>query len=789
MFKLVLRLFVYVVVVLPVLQVNCKTADKNVGGHYTSKDKVTGHAHKKERPCDICPRQGKCVPKVQCPAHVRPHSYNPECHLETVGLLGVCCFTGSGHAAESELKFRAAASVTADDVKSAHHQSRQKFEQWMSRADKLLQHKDVVINETAPSFAHHLSVMTLDKRADTLGRGGLLNLFAAQELKSRQAISDDQLSLGLTEHTDGPFCPPPIPCSTPASRYRSIGGECNNPVHPSWGAIHTGYERLLPPDYSDGTWAMRASTIGLPLPSARTVSERLILDGSHQSPTLNLMFMQFGQFIAHDTTAGVMFTIGNGSAISCCSGDGQAFLPIELQHWACAPITADPNDDFYGQFHHQCLNFLRTQLAPASDCSVGYAKQMNGATHFPDLSHLYGNSEEKVSQLRAPGGVLNTFNDFGRELPPLTDRKECLASKDGAACFESGDSHGNQIISLTVLHTIWTREHNRVARALARLNPGWGEDTIFMETRRILQAEYQHIIYNEFLPLLIGRKLIQAFNLSPSPVYSQLGSYDPNVNPSLTAEFATAAMRFGHSVVDSNIEIPDAKTGGVYETISIPEVMFQPSRLRLKQFLDRLLTGLAYQSMQTVDPFVTEGLTRYLFHGGNPFGLDLASINIQRGRDYGVRSYNEYRRLIGLEPYVDFKQFPPSAAQRLSSVYTSPEDIDLWVGGLLEEEVEGGVVGPTFASILADQFLRIKRGDRYFYEHGPEVNPGAFTPSQLAEIKKVTMSRIICDNRDGIELFAQPPNAFLRGNLPGNEAVPCESLLIPSMDLSRFKEI
>lgn len=73
----------------------------------------------------------------------------------------------------------------------------------------------------------------------------------------------------------------------------------------------------------------------------------------------------------------------------------------------------------------------------------------------------------------------------------------------------------------------------------------------------------------------------------------------------------------------------------------------------------------------------------------------------------------------------------PQTAHRLSAVYQSPEDMDLWIGGLLEEPVEGGVVGATFANILADQFSRFKRGDRYFYENGPDVNPGAFTPSEF----------------------------------------------------------
>ncbi|XP_052739759.1 chorion peroxidase [Bicyclus anynana] len=755
----------------------------SLGGHYGVND-LNEHVHSTEAPCDVCPRHGVCVPPVQCPAHVRPGARNPRCHLET--QIGVCCFTGVSHAGKYWHRKRSnRASINVEDVKAAHNQSRRKLQMWLLRAEGLQKEPYAVVNVTSPSYGHHLSLVTYDERAQRLGRGALLNLFAAQELKSRQALTDDELALRFTDHTDGPYCPPNPPCPEVPSKYRSVDGNCNNKDNPSWGGTHTGYGRLLAPSYSDGVWAIRISASGEPLPSARAVSTALILDGNHPSSNHNLLFMQFGQFVAHDISTGVVYTLANGKPISCCDGNGEAVLPPEMQHWACAPIVLDEDDVFYGQFKQRCINFVRTQLAPDFDCSVGYATQMNGASHYPDLSHLYGSSVEKMSQLRAPGGLLAVFNDYGRELPPLTHRKECLNVHDGAACFESGDNHGNQVISLTVLHTIWTREHNKIARALSALNPGWDEDTVFMETRRIVLAEFQHIIYNEWLPLLLGSKIMQMYGLTPSAGYAL--AYDPETNPSLSGEFATAAMRFGHSVVDSQLTVLSRQRKGVYESISLPEVMFQPSRLRIKPFLDRLLLGLMWRPMQSVDPFVTEALSRYMFHGGNPYGLDLAAINVQRGRDYGIRSYNDYRKLVGLQPLADFHQLAPSAARRLSSVYASPDDIDLWVGGLLEEPVEGGIIGTTFANIIADQFTKLKRGDRYYYEYGPDVNPGAFTPSQLAEIKKVTLSRILCDNSDGIEISAASPNAFFR-SVPGNEPVPCDSPLIAAMDLSKFKE-
>lgn len=115
--------------------------------------------------------------------------------------------------------------------------------------------------------------------------------------------------------------------------------------------------------------------------------------------------------------------------------------------------------------------------------------------------------------------------------------------------------------------------------------------------------------------------------------------------------------------------------------------------------------------------------------------------------------------------------FLSQLANKLSQIYRSPDDIDLWVGGLLEQPEEntyndgGGIVGYTFAEIIADQFSRFKHGDRYFYEYNNTINPGAFTLEQLLEIRKVTLARIICDNADHLTLVRVPPAAFLRADL------------------------
>lgn len=106
---------------------------------------------------------------------------------------------------------------------------------------------------------------------------------------------------------------------------------------------------------------------------------------------------------------------------------------------------------------------------------------------------------------------------------------------------------------MVITQTVILREHNRVAEGLAELNPHWDDERLYQETRRILIGQWHHVIYNEFLPALIGRSKMQELGLLPlQKGFSR--DYDDKVNPSILNEFAGAAFRFGHSLVPGRQE-------------------------------------------------------------------------------------------------------------------------------------------------------------------------------------------------------------------------------------------
>ncbi|CAG9838939.1 unnamed protein product [Diabrotica balteata] len=743
----------------------------------------------------------ECVPFVSCPGHywMKDKAYCKS----IVGRRGICCSSGRNLTKPLTSKDNRAhrphhLSLDSTTLGILTHKSRAAMDRLRLQETKLLMTDgNMILEPGSASYSHFRNSRRFSftdvAEVINIGARALQIAVATTAFKEREGVSNLELEQGLLEQNLessplGHVCPHKPHCPPVDDKYRRIDGTCNNVYHSLWGASKTPYSRLMAPYYDDGVWSPRTSILDRhALPSPRLITNQVFNDREAKNEEYTLLLMQFGQFISHDITHSVDFTYSNGSAISCCTKDGKDALPIENRHYACMPIKLPKSDNFYGGYKQKCMNFVRTVLAPREDCTLGYSQQMNEVTHFLDGSTIYGSTPEQTLHLRSfEGGKLKSFNDFGRELLPLSkDKDACLTMEDGTACFESGDTRTNQMITLVALHTIFMREHNRIAEILSHLNPDWNDEEIFLETRQIVIAELQVITYKEFLPIIIGDTTMEEFDLSLEEGYEYYYGYDPKVEPSVINEFSTAAFRFGHSIVDGTLKIYGLHK--LEEMISIPEVMFYPSQMRKSKFLDKVLSTLTTEPIQEVDGSFTDALTKYMFRAGSPFGVDLPSINIQRGRDHGLRPYNDYRELSGLPRYKSFRDFGPEYGERLSKVYSTVDDVDLWVGGLLEDKVDGSLVGPVFRDIIAEQFLRLRRGDRYFFEHDPNSNPGHFTPDQLFQLRKASMSRIICDNSDHILLSRQAPNAFRR---PGkrNEFVDCNSNIIPKIDLRYWSQ-
>lgn len=320
------------------------------------------------------------------------------------------------------------------------------------------------------------------------------------------------------------------------------------------------------------------------------------------------------------------------------------------------------------------------------------------------------------------------------------------------------------------MHTVWMREHNRIATTLRSTNPQLSSDQIFQTTRNILIAMIQKITYKDYVPILLGDQFQDLI-----PAYS---GYDSTVDPNIPNSFATAAYRFGHSQLQPFFERLDESYKSIPAgPLALVDAFFDTSQFTNNGGTDPILRGLLTRNARLVDEFMNSVLTSRLFsEGPSTPGLDLASLNIQRGRDHGLPTYLTWKQWAKTRCGVE-SEFRNQLTQiHLLQTYGSLNNVDLFVGGLAEEPLPGGVVGAIFGCIFANTFGPLRDGDRFYYENAEGSMP-LFTPAQRQEIEMASLSRVICDNTDIDEV---QPNAFMANQ----ERVPCSQL--PSVDLSRW---
>lgn len=355
----------------------------------------------------------------------------------------------------------------------------------------------------------------------------------------------------------------------------------------------------------------------------------------------------------------------------------------------------------------------------------------NQISAYLDGSVIYGSDAARAAALRTfSGGLLKTSTG---NLMPLNTAG--LANANDARIFPdkelflAGDVRANENVELSAIHTLFVREHNLLAAGIAAANSGLTDEQIFQAARKIVVAELQAITYREFLPALLGRGAIRPYE-----------GYKPDVNPSIATEFSTAAYRIGHTLINDDVEMLDNEGNEIDEALELAEAFFNPSVLHAVG-PDPLLKYLATDNAQEVDLRLVGGLRNFLFGPPGAGGFDLAALNIQRGRDHGLSDYNSVRAAYGLPRVSSFAGITTNATiqTKLKDLYGSVDAIDLWIGGLSEDHLPGSSVGPTFQKIIADQFERIRDGDRFWYQW-------TFKGAQLEAIERTRLSDIIRRN-------------------------------------------
>ncbi|KAK2721110.1 hypothetical protein QYM36_003402 [Artemia franciscana] len=502
------------------------------------------------------------------------------------------------------------------------------------------------------------------------------------------------------------YCPDFLKSSNcEVKRYREYNSGCNNLEMSHWGSALAPFRRLIPPQYADGISKPRVAKDGSPLPSPRIVSNTIHTDIGLHDHLVTTFEIAWGQITDHDFSLTGESKDPETKMDPVCCGHGR-------KHPACFPIEIPYDDPFYSKFGKTCHEFARSTASLKYQCKLGPRSQIDEITSVIDMNFAYGSSKGRADRLRLfEGGLMKTlpvFRKYGlKDLLPIrlkTPDDGCIRPAKDVYCFQAGDNRVNEQLVLSGLHLIMLREHNRAAKELSKINPHWDDERLFQETRHIMSAVNQHITYNEYLPVTLGREVMEKWGLVLEKKDYFYG-YDPKVNPSATNAFITSAFRFGHSLLPTAVERWSVKHRYIGSQ-RLSQMLRQPFDLYKPGYVDQYLMGLANQVAQAMDDFVTSEVTNHLFQDpAKKFGLDLAAINMQRGRDHGVPGFNFYREFCGLpkaQTWYDFVGvFSNETLYKYMSIYKHPDDIDLWSGGVSELSAPGKLVGPTFSCIIA----------------------------------------------------------------------------------------
>ena len=514
-------------------------------------------------------------------------------------------------------------------------------------------------------------------------------------------------------------------------KYRKIDGNHSNHKNPTYGKAGQPFIRMAPYDYKDGI----NEPSGQNRPSARMISNK-IFDQKKPIPSkkcLTNMFWLWGQFIDHDIT----LTKTGGEKYEIVVPNGDKYF--------------DPNGT-----GNKTMSFHRSKYYKGTGVKDIPREQFNSITPILDGSNVYGSDHDRNKFLREYcNGKLKMSS--GKMLP-INEGHIPNAGDPATSYFVAGDIRCNEHIGLVSMHTLFVREHNWWAHKIKCKCPSMCDEEIYQKAKIMVEAEIQAITYNEFMPLLLGPygevaeqadipygEVAEQADIPYGEVAEQADipyglkkyeGYDSHVNPEMSNEFSTSAYRFGHSMISSDIYKNTS-----HSDKKLKDTFFSSYIVSNGKGIGEILCAYTETSAEEIDAKLTDDLRNFLFGEPGDGGHDLCALNIQRGRDHGLSDYNTCREHLGLKKYTSIEDINCSDDLHtiLKELYGSIDNIDLFVGGLIEKPKGKSALGHVFHKICKDQFERIRDGDSFWYKR-------RLKPAQIKYLNCITLGDIISRN-------------------------------------------
>lgn len=500
---------------------------------------------------------------------------------------------------------------------------------------------------------------------------------------------------------------------------RPINGVGNNLANPSWGSSERALIRKASLDYADGY----AAPSGGDRPNPRLISMTICQQNGAIPAKRNTsdFLWAFGVFVNHDIdiTESASPTVAMNIAIP----DGDPFF--------------DPADT-----GTQEMLFGRGKTVEGTGTSIDNPTELdNSDTAFLDLSTLYGSDSDRADWLRTHvGGHMKVTSHPLGDLLPFNDGTQFnlgnFENPDySTELFLAGDVRCNVSAFLASMHTLFLRNHNWWADQYAAANPGLTDEELYQQARRRNVAELENVAMYQWLPALLGEDAV--------PEYT---GYDSSVDPTCAVEFSTVLLRaVGHTLLPTEIYRLNENGEVIAQgNILLRDSFFDNAPLLLQSAgIDPIFRGLAAKRCQESDNKFVDDIHNFLFTLPGAGGKDLITLNIERARDFGIPDYNAIREAYGLQRVTKFSQITSNKtlAAQLESVYGSVDLVDPFIGAVSEDHFGSGSVGELVHVGLLDQFLRIRNGDRFWFEAN-----GVFSDSELEDIRDTKLSDIIKRN-------------------------------------------